>query len=321
MKYTDYYAALGVERGASADEIRKAYRRLAQKYHPDVSKEPGAEARFKEIGEAWQTLKDPEKRAAYDELGSRPQGEEFRPPPGWGRAHGGQGGGDAFQFDNMDFADLFARFGGGAGGARAGSARGRGAMPGQDFEVPVQISIEDAFRGTTLSLNLSLPEYDAQGTPRRVPHTVKARVAPGAVDGQRLRLPGKGGKGFNGGRDGDLYLDISLKPHPLYRATGHDLYLDLPLAPWEAALGATVRVPTLAGAVNLKVPAGASSGQKLRLAGRGLPMPRGGAGDQFAVLQIVVPPADERERALYEQLSKGSTFKPRPWPEDQESGS
>ena len=321
MKYTDYYAALGVERGASADEIKKAYRRLAQKYHPDVSKEPGAEARFKEIGEAWQTLKDPEKRAAYDELGSRPQGEEFRPPPGWGRAQGGHSDGEAFQFDNMDFADLFARFGGGAGGARAGSSRGRGGIPGQDFEVPVQISIEDAFRGTTLSLNLSLPEYDAQGTPRRVPHTVKARVAPGAVDGQRLRLPGKGGKGFNGGRDGDLYLDISLKPHPLYRATGHDLYLDLPLAPWEAALGATVRVPTLAGAVNLKVPPGASSGQKLRLAGRGLPMPRGGAGDQFAVLQIVVPPANARERALYEELSKGSTFKPRPWPEDQESGS
>jgi curved DNA-binding protein len=149
---------------------------------------------------------------------------------------------------------------------------------------------------------------------------VKTRIAPGAVDGQRLRLPGKGGKGFNGGRDGDLYLDITLKPHPLYRATGHDLYLDLPLAPWEAALGATVRVPTLAGAVNLKVPAGASSGQKLRLAGRGLPIPRGGAGDQFAVLQIVVPPANERERALYEQLAKESSFNPRPWPGEQESG-
>jgi curved DNA-binding protein len=314
MKYTDYYAALGVERGASADEIKKAYRRLAQKYHPDVSKEPGAEARFKEIGEAWQTLKDPEKRAAYDELGSRPQGEEFRPPPGWGR----QQGGEPFQFDNMDFADLFARFG--AGGARGGFAGGRAGMPGQDFEVPVEISLEDAFRGTTLSLNLSMPEYDAQGTARRVPHTVKARIAPGAVDGQRLRLPGKGGKGFKGGRDGDLYLDITLKPHALYRATGHDLYLDLPLAPWEAALGATVTVPTLAGAVNLKVPPGASSGQKLRLAGRGLPIPRGGAGDQFAVLQIVVPPADERERALYEQLSKGSTFNPRPWPKDPEPG-
>ena len=314
MKYTDYYAALGVERGASADEIKKAYRRLAQKYHPDVSKEPGAEARFKEIGEAWQTLKDPEKRAAYDALGSRPQGEEFRPPPDWSRQHGGE----SFQFDNMDFADLFARFGGGGGGAgrRAdGFSSRRSAMPGQDFEVPVEISIEDAFQGTTLSLNLSMPEYDAQGNLRRTPHTVKARIAPGAVDGQRLRLPGKGGKGFNGGRDGDLYLDITLKPHRLYRATGHDLYLDLPLAPWEAALGATVQVPTLAGAVNLKVPPGASSGQKLRLGGRGLPMQRGGAGDLFAVLQIAVPAADERQRALWQELAKGSDFNPRRWEE------
>jgi curved DNA-binding protein len=308
MKYTDYYAALGIERGASAEDIKKAYRRLAQKYHPDVSKEPGAEARFKEIGEAWQTLKDPEKRAAYDALGSRPQGEEFRPPPDWARQHGGE----QHSFDDVDFSDLFARFGG------RGNGRDFSARQGQDFEVPVEISIEDAYRGTTLSLNLSLPEYESNGNLRRVPHTVKARIAAGAIDGQRLRLPGKGGKGMGGGRDGDLYLDITLKPHAVYRATGHDLYLDLPLAPWEAALGATVEVPTLAGAVNLKVPAGAATGQKLRLAGRGLPMPRGGAGDLFAVVQVVVPPPDEREQALYEQLrdlAKSSGFNPRRWGE------
>jgi len=309
MKYTDYYAALGVERGASADEIKKAYRRLAQKYHPDVSKEPGAEAKFKEVAEAYQTLKDPEKRAAYDDLGSRPQGEEFRPPPDWARQHGGAGhrdgegagpGSAQFSFDDADFADLFARFG-----------RRNGAMPGEDFEVPAEISIEDAFRGTTLSLSLSMPEYDAAGHLRRVPRTVKARVAPGAVDGQRLRLPGKGGKGMNGGRDGDLYLDISLKPHPLYRATGHDLYLDLPLAPWEAALGATVEIPTLSGNVSLKVPAGTSAARKLRLTGRGLPKPRGGAGDLIAVAQIVVPGnMVERERELYQQLAEVSEFNP-----------
>ena len=299
MKYTDYYAVLGVERGASADEIKKSYRRLAQKYHPDVSKEPEAEARFKEIAEAYQTLKDPEKRAAYDELGQRPQGEEFRPPPDWARQHGGGDG--QHGFEDVDFADLFAHF-----GARGGS-RGRTGMPGQDFEVPVEISIEDAFRGTTLELQLSMPEYDEQGQLKRVPHPVKARIAPGAVDGQRLRLPGKGGKGFNGGRAGDLYLDISLKPHRLYRATGHDLYVDLPLAPWEAALGASVEVPTPAGAVNLKVRPGTSSGQKLRLAGRGLPRPRGGAGDLFAVAQIVVPAElSERERELYEGLKDAS---------------
>jgi len=300
MKYTDYYAALGVERGASADDIKKAYRRLAQKYHPDVSKEPGAEARFKEVAEAYQTLKDPEKRAAYDALGSRPPGEEFRPPPDWAQQHGASGA-EKFSFDDVDFSDLFSRFG----------ARG-GAQPGQDFEVPVEISLEDSFRGTTLSLSLSMPEYDTAGQLRRTPHTIKARVAPGAVDGQRLRLPGKGGKGFHGGRNGDLYLDIRLKPHHLYRATGHDLYLDLPLAPWEAALGATVEIPTLAGAVSLKVPAGTSAARKLRLTGRGLPKPHGGAGDLIAVAQIVVPAqTGERERELYSQLAKESSFNPR----------
>lgn len=309
MKYTDYYAALGVERGASADEIKKAYRRLAQKHHPDVSKEPGAEAKFKDIAEAYQTLKDPEKRAAYDALGSRPQGEEFQPPPDWTREHGGGNGG--FSFDDVDFSDLFSRFGAG-GGSRGGPFGGRGAMAGRDFEVPVEISLEDAFRGTTLSLSLSMPEYDAQGQLRRVPHAVKARIAPGAVHGQRLRLPGKGGKGFQGGRDGDLYLDISLKSHPLYRVTGHDLYLDLPLTPSEAVLGATIEVPTLAGPVSLKVPAGTSSGRKLRLSGRGLPNPRGGAGDLFAVAQIVVSAQPgERERELYEELAKSSAFSPR----------
>ncbi len=307
MKYTDYYAALGVERGASQDEIKKAYRRLAQKYHPDVSKEPGAEAKFKEIAEAYQTLKDPEKRAAYDALGTRPQGEEFRPPPDWARQHGGAEG---FSFEDIDFADLFSRFGARGAGTR-GFSGGNGSMPGQDFEIPVEISIEDAFRGTTLELNLSMPEYDAAGHLRRVPQQVRARIAPGAVDGQRLRLPGKGGKGFNGGRNGDLYLDISLKPHPLYRAVDHDLYIDLPLAPWEAALGASVEVPTLAGNVNLKIPAGTSGGRKLRLAGRGLPKPRGGAGDLSAVAQVVVPATlSERERALYQQLAS-TGFNPR----------
>jgi len=305
MKYSDYYAALGVERGASQEEIKKSYRRLAQKYHPDVSKEPEAEERFKQIAEAYATLKDPEKRAAYDALGTRPQGEEFRPPPDWARQHGGN---QQFSFDDVDFADLFTRF-----GARGGSPYGEhAAMPGQDFEVPVEISIDDAFRGTTLELQLSMPEYDAAGRLHRAPHNVKARIPPGAIDGQRLRLPGKGSKGLNGGRHGDLYLDISFKPHRLYRATGHDLFVDLPLAPWEAALGAAVEVPTPAGAVNLKVPAGTSSGQKLRLSGRGLPKPRGGAGDLYAVAQIVVPPqVTERERELFSSLKEASSFEPR----------
>jgi curved DNA-binding protein len=307
MKYTDYYAALGVERGASADEIRKSYRRLAQKYHPDVSKEPDAEAKFKEIAAAYQTLKDPEKRAAYDALGQRPQGEEFRPPPDWSRQHAG---GESFSFEDVDFADLFTRFGA-RGAAGESFGRRQQGFDGQDFEVPVEISIEDAFRGTTLELQLQMPEADAAGRLRRVPRTVKARVAPGAIDGQRLRLPGKGAPGVNGGRDGDLYLDITLKPHALYRATGHDLVLDLPLTPSEAALGASVEVPTPAGAVNLKIPAGTSSGQRMRLAGRGLPKPRGGAGDLFAVAKIAVPATlTDRERELYTELGAGG-FDPR----------
>lgn len=310
MNYSDYYAALGVERGASTADIKKAYRRLAQKHHPDVSKEPDAEARFKQIAEAYQTLKDPEKRAAYDQLGTRPQGEEFRPPPDWEKRYAGARGGEQSSFDDADFADLFARFGARGAGAQRGSRTH--SMPGQDYEVAAAISIEDAYLGTTLELPLSMPEYDATGQLRRVARTVKARIAPGAVDGQRLRLPGKGGRGFNGGRDGDLYVDIALKPHRLYRAIGHDLYLDLPLAPAEAALGASVEVPTLAGTVKLKVPGGTGSGQKLRLTSRGLPKPQGGAGDLFAVVQIVVPASlSERERALYEQLAEKSDFDPR----------
>jgi curved DNA-binding protein len=184
-------------------------------------------------------------------------------------------------------------------------------MPGQDFEIPAEISIEDAFRGTTLELQLSMPEFDGKQM-RRVPHHVKARIPPGAVDGQRLRLPGKGGKGYNGGRAGDLYLDISLKPHARYRPAGHDLFVDLRLAPWEAALGASVEVQTPAGAVNLKVRPGTSSGQKLRLAGRGLPRPRGEPGDLFAVAQIVVPEQlSARERELYEELRRVSVGNPR----------
>lgn len=312
MKYTDYYAALGVERGASAEEIKKAYRRLAQKFHPDVSKEPEAEVRFKEIAEAYQTLKDPEKRAAYDALGTRQPGEEFRPPPDWAQRHGAPGGGGGFAFEDVDFADLFSNFGarGGGRGQPFGGAQVR--MPGQDFEVPAAISIEDAYAGVTLDLQLSMPEYDGAGRVRRTPHNVKARIPPGAIDGQRLRLRGKGGKGMNGGRDGDLYLDISLKPHPLYRAADHDLYVDLPVAPWEAALGASVEVATPGGAVSVKVPAGTSSGRKLRLTGRGLPKPRGGAGDLFAVVQIAVPAQlTDRERQLFADLARESAFDPR----------
>jgi curved DNA-binding protein len=306
MKFKDYYAILGVERGATADAIKDAYRKLARKYHPDVSKEANAEARFKEMAEAYATLKDPAKRAAYDQLGRHGSGEDFRPPPDWSTQFGDGSG----AFDGMDFADLFAGLAGHRrGGGRQGSAR---AMRGQDYEITVPITIEESFSGTEVSLDLTTTEFDEQGAPRRVPRNVKARIPKGATDGQVLRLPGQGGKGFHGGRDGDVYLNISLRPHRLYRASGHDLFLDLPVTPWEAALGAGAAIPTPAGAVNLKVPAGTRGGQHLRLAGRGLPTPQGGAGDLYAIVQIVLPPElTERERSLLRDLAAASAFNPR----------
>ena len=306
MKYKDYYAALGVAKDASAADIKKAYRKLAQKHHPDVSKEAGAEEKFKDIAEAYATLKVADKRAAYDRLGSHSPGQEFQPPPDWG---GGQGGAN-FSFEDIDLSDLFAGLGGRAGGAREQGPRM--AIPGEDYEVIAKIALQDAAQGTLVDLNLSIPEYDENGRLRRVPRTFKARIPAGATHGQRLRLRGKGGKGFNGGRDGDLFLNIELLPHALFRPAGHDLYIDLPLAPWEAALGATVAVPTLAGAVNLKIPPGTMAGQKLRLGKRGLPRAQGEPGDLYAIAQIVVSPSlGERERELFKELADISKFEPR----------
>jgi curved DNA-binding protein len=305
MKYKDYYKILGVEKNAGADAIKKAYRKLAHKYHPDVSKEPGAEEKFKEVGEAYETLKDPEKRAAYDHLGTYQPGQEFRPPPDWGQ----QFGGTEFSMDDIDLADLFAGL---SGGRQRGQRGASMPIPGQDYEVTAQITLDEAASGTELDMNLSVPEFDAQGALRRVQRTFKARIPKGATDGQRLRVPGKGGKGINGGRDGDLYLNIVLRPHPLFRVSGHDLYIDLPLAPWEAVLGATVEVPTLRGRVNLKVPPGTQAGRQLRLAKRGLPKPHNEEGDLYAIVQIAVPAAPtEQELALFKQLAETSKFNPR----------
>jgi curved DNA-binding protein len=301
LKYKDYYKTMGLDRKASPEEIKKAYRKLARKYHPDVSKEPGAEEKFKEVSEAYETLHDPAKRAAYDQLGSFQPGQDFRPPPGWERHYGGP----PLDDDGIDLADLFAAFTGRKRG-------GKTPVPGQNYEVDAPITLEEAYAGTERDLSLSVPESDALGRPRSAPRTLKARIPKGATDGQRLRLAGRGGKGLNGGRDGDLYLNIRLRPHPLFRASGHDVYLDLPLAPWEAVLGATVQVPTLGGAVRLKVPPGTPAGQQFRIAGRGLPKPQDGQGDLFVVVQIAVPTqAGESERALYQSLAEHSTFNPR----------
>jgi curved DNA-binding protein len=300
MKYKDYYKVLGVERGASGDEIKKAYRRLARKYHPDVSKEADAKERFQDVSEAYETLKDKEKRDAYDNLGRHASGQEFRPPPDWfdrfGRS-GGRGGGSSFE--DIDLSDLFESLGV-RGGMRGRGARRAGApIPGEDYAVTVRLTLEEAARGVEREFRIG-------------ERSVHARIPKGAGDGERLRLRGKGGPGTNGAPSGDLYLHIELEPHPLFRPSGHDLDIEVPLAPWEAALGAQVEVPTLDGLVSMKVPAGARAGQKLRIAGKGLPKPAGGAGDLYAVLTIVVAPSlTEREKSLYEQLREASRFDPR----------
>jgi curved DNA-binding protein len=308
MKYKDYYELLGVKPTATLDEIKKAYRKLAHQYHPDVSKDPKGEEKFKEIAEAYSTLKDDEKRAAYDELGKHPTGQEFRPPPNWGGQHSGAGSNSqGFSFDDIDFSDLFASFSGGK------QQRQQASAAGQDYELSTEISLEDAYTGTTVELNFTVQEQDQQGQVKRVPHTFKTRIPKGVTDGQKMLLRGKGGKGFNGGRDGNLYMTVNFIPHRLFTVKNHDLQINVPLSPWEAALGATVKVPTLSGSVNLKIPAGTSSGQKLRIAKRGLPKKNEEFGDLFATTQIVLPPKlSEQEEALLKDLSKISTFNPRP---------
>jgi curved DNA-binding protein len=306
MKYKDYYAILGVKKNATEDEVKAAYRKLARKYHPDVSKEKDAEAKFKEVAEAYQTLKDPEKRKAYDELGTYQPGQDFRPPPEWQQHFGEQ----QFSFEDLDLSDLFEALGGGRG--RAGRRGEKRPMRGQDYEVIAHITLEQAHHGAEVDLDLAVPEYDQQGFMHRVQRQFKARIPKGATDGQRLRIQGKGGEGINGGPGGDLYLNIVLEPHPLFRVNGHDLYIDLPLAPWEAVLGTEVDLPTLGGAVRLKVRPGTHAGQQLRLGKRGLPQPKGGEGDLYAIVQIVVPTVvGDAERTLYQQLAERSTFNPR----------
>jgi curved DNA-binding protein len=306
MKYKDYYAILGLKRDATADDIKAAYRRLARKYHPDVSKEKDAEEKFKEMAEAYETLKDPEKRAAYDQLGSYTPGQEFRPSPDWGEHFArGQGG-----FDDLDLSSLFAGLSGRQG--RGGARRADRAMAGSDYEAVVRISLEQAFHGAEIDLELAVLEWTPDGGARRVPHRVRTRIPRGVTDGEKLRVPGKGGKGVNGGPDGDLYLDVEVTDHPLYRVSGQDIYIDLPLAPWEAILGTSVQLPTPAGAVALKVPAGTRAGQQLRLAGRGMARVGGAAGHLYAMVRIEVPTVvDDAQRALYRKLAETTNFNPR----------
>lgn len=309
MDFKDYYAILSVDRAASQEDIKRAYRKLARKYHPDVSKEPDAEPRFKELNEAYEVLKDPEKRAAYDQLGSSWQpGQEFRPPPDWNQGFEFNGGGytgmDTDQFSDF-FETLFGRGGGGAGRYRAQRRRGN------DTRARILITLEDAYLGTTRQIGLKHTEPGANGHPQIQQRTINVKIPKGIAPGQQIRLSGQGEGGPANTTKGDLYLEVDFHPHPLYRLSGKDVTLELPVAPWELALGATVRAPTPAGSIDLKIPSGSRAGSSLRVKGRGLPVPNQ-PGDFFVVLQVVLPPARTgAEQAAWRAFENSFNFNPR----------
>ena len=317
MKFKDYYATLGVERGATQDEIKKAYRKLARKYHPDVSKEQDAEARFKDVNEANEVLSDPEKRAAYDQMGSRYRaGQEFQPPPDWDAGFEFRGRGDEEMFgaggEAFDASDFFeALFGRQA--RHAGRAHGRAGRQaaGEDHHAKVMIDLEDAYRGARRSITLRVPTVDAQGHVTVGERQLDVNIPKGIRAGQHLRLAGQGTPGFGGGPAGDLFLEIAFNPHPRFRVDGRDVYVDLPLSPWEAALGGTVAAPTPEGEVQLTVPPGSAAGRKLRLKGRGIPGQP--PGDLYAVLTIALPAADTpRAKDAYAAMAQAfANFNPR----------
>ncbi len=312
MEYKDYYKILGVEKNASQDEIKRAYRKLTRKYHPDVSKEQDAEQKFKEVGEAYEVLKDPEKRAAYDRLGAGWQaGQDFRPPPDWQEGFS-FGGGGFTEGDARGFSDFFETLFGGRFGSARSSRQGRTSFHrrGEDLHAKITIDLEDSFHGATRTLTLAVPETAGDGRVRSRKKELQVRIPKGVTEGQQIRLQGQGGPPLGQGAVGDLYLEITFRPHPYYRVDGKDLYLNLPVAPWEAALGAKVKAPTPGGVVDLQIPAGSSSGKKLRLKGRGLP--GNPPGDLYVVLQIVLPPAaSKKAKELYRQMERELAFNPR----------
>jgi curved DNA-binding protein len=337
-KTRDYYEVLGVKRDAADDDVKKAYRKLARKFHPDLN--PGdktAEGRFKELQEAYDVLSDPENRKLYDQYGENwravKAGAGAPPPPGWERTQRSTGGPRTEGFDFGEFGsfggrggagfDIFEELFGGAGRGRA--ARGRG----QDVEAELELSLEDVHRGARRTIQMQMPDIcptcngsgvkddrpcDTCGGVGQVlrQKNIEVNIPVGVRDGSTVRLAGQGGSGSNGSERGDLYLHIRVRPHPVFTVKGDDLELELPIAPWEAVLGASVEAPTIDGKVELKIPPGAKSSQRLRLRGQGLNMRKGGRGDEYVRLKIVVPKeASGEERRLYEELKRISRFDPR----------
>ena len=310
MQYKDYYQFLGVPKDATADALKKAFRKLARKYHPDVSKEVDAEARMREVNEAYAVLSDPEKRVAYDQLGrGQAPGQDFRPPPDWdaGFEFSGQPYGTHETADFSDFfAELFGRMGGSQQGRDNSSRGGRG----EDHHAKVLLDIEDAFTGATRQISLRVPKMDAQGRVALDTRTLNVKIPKGVHAGQIIRLTGQGSPGMNGAAAGDLLLEVQFRPHPRLRAEGRDIYLSLPVAPWEAALGAVVSVELPGGPLQTRLPEGVQRNRSLRVRGKGLPGHP--PGDLILELQIVLPPANTPEaRAVYENMAKSLAFEPR----------
>ena len=315
-KYQDYYKMFGLERNATAKDIKKAYRKLARKYHPDINKEKTAEENFKKVAEAYEVLKDPEKRRLYDQLGDEwKNGQDFKPPPEWKHQHFDTAS-DQGEFNNSkgfsDFFEAFFRANTGQQGRSNDFAHGRWNLRGQDHEAKIDISLEEAYSGATKGISLQSFEIDAEGQVTPVTRDYQVKIPKGINDGTRIRMTGKGGPGVNSGPPGDLYLKVNFIPHPRFKAIGHNLNMDVPITPWEAALGSTVIVRLLDGEIHLKIPPGIQSGKKMRIKGKGMPIKMNGHGDLYACISIVMPQTlTPKQMALFAELSKISDFNPR----------
>ncbi|MEE9320169.1 MAG: DnaJ C-terminal domain-containing protein [Granulosicoccus sp.] len=313
MKFIDYYKIMELDESAVADEIKRSYRKLARKYHPDVSKEANSEERFKEVGEAYQVLKDPDRRREYDELRkySGSAGAEFTPPPGWQPHASGFDPGQYSSADEADFSDFFEQiFANHSAHHRASNQQTEFSVRGQDLNTHFSLSLRDAYVGTTVTLKLLIPEYAPDGSLRQKEKSLQVRIPSGVVNGQKIRLRGQGGPAIGSANPGDLYIEIAVQEDEQFHLDGKNVTYLLPLAPWEAALGVKLQVPTLGGPINLTIPPNAKAGQKLRLKGRGLPGKP--SGSQFVVLSIALPEVkNDEQREAYEALSRLWTFNPR----------
>jgi curved DNA-binding protein len=317
MEYKDYYKILGVDRKASQDDIKRAYRKMARTFHPDVNKEEGAETKFKDAGEAYEVLKDPEKRAAYDELGANwQQGQQFRPPPNWDQGFEFSGGGYT-EADPSQFSDFFEGLFGQTRGARSARGGGRSGFSqrefhaqGEDHHAKIVIPLRDSYTGAKRDITLRVPELDDTGHVAVKDRTLNVTIPKGIREGQHIRLAGQGSPGMGKGQPGDLYLEVAFAPDPVFRVDGKDVTFDLPIAPWEAALGASVKAPTPEGAVMLKIPPNSTKGRTMRLKGKGIP--GNPPGDLNAVLKIELPPADtDKAKELYKEMERELPFNPR----------